>query len=134
MHPHYVFGYWRRQHNKPLDLSTTLLTYCYIGETYRAVGERISEHLKDIEFKRYGKSEVAYHFNQPGCTDINNIKVYILEFVYEHPESKELDPKTSNDYSSRNEHNGKSLWLNHWEDPRELVLIKPKASSFFPPH
>ena len=60
----------------------------YIGETYRSVGERVSEHLKDIEHKRYGKSEVAYHFNQAGCTDIQNIKVYILDFVYEHPESK----------------------------------------------
>ena len=58
----------------------------YIGETKRDL--HFTEHLKDIEFKRYGKSEVAYHFNRPGHNRMDDVKVYILEFVYEHPESK----------------------------------------------
>ena len=48
----------------------------------------MTEHLKDIEFKRYKKSEVAYHFNQPGHGRMDDVKIYVLEFVYEHPLSK----------------------------------------------
>ena len=50
--------------------------------------ERIKEHLADILHKRYDKSEVAYHFNQPGHKGKADVKVYILEFIFDHPLSK----------------------------------------------
>ena len=60
----------------------------YIGETKRTLHERIKEHIADIAHRRYEKSEVAYHFNRPGHKRKEDVKVYILEFVYEHPASK----------------------------------------------
>ena len=60
----------------------------YIGETQRTLQERISEHIADVEHKRYEKSEVAFHFNKPGHKKDKDMKVYILEFIYEHPLSK----------------------------------------------
>ena len=60
----------------------------YVGETYRDVGIRISEHDGDIRHKRYENSEVAYHFNQDGHSGPKDMRVYILDFIYEHPQSK----------------------------------------------
>ena len=60
----------------------------YVGETQRTLQDRISEHIGDVEHKRYEKSEVAYHFNRPGHKKDKDMKVYILEFIYEHPLSK----------------------------------------------
>ena len=60
----------------------------YVGETYRDIKFRIKEHIGDIDHKRYDKSEVAYHFNRPDHNKHHDMKVYILDFIYEHPESK----------------------------------------------
>ena len=60
----------------------------YVGETYRDIKFRIKEHIGDMDHKRYDKSEVAYHFNRPDHNKHHDMKVYILDFIYEHPESK----------------------------------------------
>ena len=33
-------------------------------------------------------SDVPYHFNSAGHCGTNDMKVYILDFIYEHPDSK----------------------------------------------
>ena len=86
-----------RETKKNIVCSSSNVIYCieckccgkrYVGETKRTLQKRITEHIKDIEHKRYGKSEVAYHFNKPGHKQDKDMKVYILEFIYEHPDSK----------------------------------------------
>ena len=58
----------------------------YVGQTKRKIKERIREHLYYTKKQIY-KSDVPYHFNGTICTT-QNMKVHIVDFIYEHPDSK----------------------------------------------
>ena len=58
----------------------------YVGQTKRKIKDRLREHLYNIK-KEVHPSDVSYHFNLEGH-GIENLEVYIVDFIYDHPESK----------------------------------------------
>ena len=59
----------------------------YVGQTKRKIKERIREHMYHIKKKIYN-SDVAYHFNTATHCGTNDLKIHIVDFIYDHPESK----------------------------------------------
>ena len=60
----------------------------YIGQTKRMIKERIGEQLGCIK-RNKGKNEVYKHFNSAGHTGRDDVSVYILDFIFRHPASRE---------------------------------------------
>ena len=58
----------------------------YVGQTKRKIKDRLREHIYGIKNQKEG--DVSYHFNTNGHRGTKDMKVYILDFIYEHPESK----------------------------------------------
>ena len=58
----------------------------YIGQTKRKIKERLREHIYHIN-RKHATSDVTHHFNLEGH-GIDNLKVHIVDFIYEHPDSK----------------------------------------------
>ena len=58
----------------------------YVGQTKRKIKDRIREHLYYTNKKLY-KSDVPCHFNSKDG-NIDNRKIHIVDFIYQHPESK----------------------------------------------
>ena len=84
------------------------------GYPQRKIHIRIKEHLADIDHRRYEKSEVAYHFNKPGHKRMDDVKVYTLDFVYVHPESKRANQlRKSIEFS----------WIQHFKTAAPMGMI-----------
>ena len=60
----------------------------YIGQTKRKIKDRLREHIYHTQ-KKHNTTDVNYHFNLVGH-GIDQMKVHIVDFIYEHPESKWL--------------------------------------------
>ena len=82
------------KHN--ITCNSSNLIYCikckkcnmqYVGQTKRKIKERTREHMYHTTKGIYN-SDVPYHFNSEGHFGTNDMKVYILDFIYEHPDSK----------------------------------------------
>ena len=58
----------------------------YVGQTKRKIKERLREHLYNI--KKDNKTDMSYHFNTNQHKGECDMKVYILDFIYEAPDSK----------------------------------------------
>ena len=58
----------------------------YVGQTKRKIKERIREHLLTIK-KNHGRNDVTTHFNLCDHHGIEDVQVYILVFIYRHPDS-----------------------------------------------
>ena len=58
----------------------------YVGQTKRKIKDRLREHIYGI--KNQKDTDISYHFNRNGHEGKKDMKVYILEFIYTHPESK----------------------------------------------
>ena len=58
----------------------------YVGQTLRMMKERIGEHLSHIQKKRW-KNDVPVHFNLDGHHGENDVRVYILDYIFCHPRS-----------------------------------------------
>ena len=69
--------------------SSNLKTYNiqYVGQTKRKIKDRMREHMYHTTKGIYN-SDVPYHFNSDKHCGIDDMKVYILDFIYEHPDSK----------------------------------------------
>ena len=59
----------------------------YVGQTKRKIKDRMREHMYHTTKGIYN-SDVPYHFNSDKHCGIDDMKVYILDFIYEHPDSK----------------------------------------------
>ena len=59
----------------------------YIGQTKRKIKERIREHMYHITKKIY-ISDVAYHFNTVNHCGHSDMRIHIVDYIYEHPNSK----------------------------------------------
>ena len=73
----------------------TNLIYCieciscgkhYIGQTKRRLMDRLMEHYRNIRQDR-GTHIVGRHFNKPGHKGLNDLNIYVLDFIRAHPES-----------------------------------------------
>ena len=80
---------------KEITCNSSNLIYCiectkcdkkYVGQTKRKVKDRLREHIYGI--KKNKESDISYHFNTNGHHGIRDMKVYILDFIHAHPESK----------------------------------------------
>ena len=58
----------------------------HVGQTKRKIKGRLREHIYGI--KNQKDSDISYHFNTNGHHGIHDMKVYILDFIHAHPESK----------------------------------------------
>ena len=58
----------------------------YIGQTKRRIKDRMREHLYNIN-KKQG-SDVASHFNQPDHKGIEDVEIFVMDYIYKHPKSK----------------------------------------------
>ena len=87
----------KRQFNtkRNITCNSSNLIYCiectkcnkkYVGQTKRKIKERLREHIYGI--KKQKETDVSYHFNTNGHHGIHDMKVYILDFIHAHPESK----------------------------------------------
>ena len=77
------------KHNKICNSSNVI--YCiectrcqkkYVGQTKRKIKDRLRTHIW------HKNTDIAYHFNTNEHKGKHDMKVYILDFIYEHPESK----------------------------------------------
>ena len=59
----------------------------YVGQTKRKIKDRMREHMYHTNKGIY-HSDVPYHFNSDNHCGTDDMKVYILDFIYEHPDSK----------------------------------------------
>ena len=59
----------------------------YVGQTKRKLKERIREHIYHVQ-KSTNISDVSYHFNHNEHCGMKDMRVYILDFIYAHPDSK----------------------------------------------
>ena len=59
----------------------------YVGQTKRKIKDRLREHIYHTG-KNTQCSDVPYHFNLEGHSIERDMKVHIIDFIYEHPESK----------------------------------------------
>ena len=57
----------------------------YIGQIKRRIKDRMREHFYSV--KKQKESDVAYHFNSKGHNGVSDMKFYIVDFIYKHPES-----------------------------------------------
>ena len=57
----------------------------YVGQTKIKIKERLREHIYGIKTQK--ETDVSYHFNTEGHRGRHDMKVYILDFIYCHPES-----------------------------------------------
>ena len=80
---------------KDITCNSSNVIYCieckrcnlkYVGQTKRRIKDRIREHFYSINHKK--GSDVAYHFNQKDHNGIHYIKIYIVDFIFKHPDSK----------------------------------------------
>ena len=80
---------------KKITCRSSNLVYClhcnacgkeYVGQTKRRLVERLSEHFPNIRQNRDAHI-VGRHYNLPGHSGIQNMSVYILEFVSAPPDS-----------------------------------------------
>ena len=80
------------KHN--ITCNSSNLIYCiectkcqhkYVGQTKRKIKDRMREHLYGI--KKQKDTDVSYHFNTNGHKGKHDMKVYILDFIFAHPES-----------------------------------------------
>ena len=58
----------------------------YVGQTKRKIKERVREHIYHTN-KGILSSDVPHHFSGKTCSP-NDMMVHILDFTYEHPDSK----------------------------------------------
>ena len=58
----------------------------YVGQTKRRIKDRMREHFYNIN-KKSG-SDVAQHFNDENHKGIDDVQVYILDYIYKHPDSQ----------------------------------------------
>ena len=58
----------------------------YVGQTKRKIKDRLREHIYGV--KNQKDTDISYHFNTNGHSGKHDMKVYILDFIYTHPESK----------------------------------------------
>ena len=82
------------KHN--ITCNSSNLIYCieckkcnkqYVGQTKRKIKDRIREHIYHTK-KDTNSSDVPYHFNSNGHCGEQDMTIHILDFIYEHPESK----------------------------------------------
>ena len=80
---------------KDITCNSSNVIYCieckrcnlkYVGQTKRRIKDRIREHFYSINHKK--GSDIAYHFNQKDHSGIHDIKIYIVDFIFKHPDSK----------------------------------------------
>ena len=73
----------------------TNLIYCiecvscgkhYVGQTKRRLMDRLMEHFRNIRQDR-GTHIVGRHFNTPGHNGLNDLNIFVLDFIRAHPES-----------------------------------------------
>ena len=94
-------GQVKTHHNKTyptkhnITCNSSNLIYCiectecnikYVGQTKRKIKDRIREHIHSVK-KNNLTSDVPYHFNLEGH-NIDKMRVHIVDFIYEHPDSK----------------------------------------------
>ena len=79
---------------KNVTCNSSNLIYCiectkcnkrYVGQTKRKIKDRLREHMYSVKTNK--DTDVAYHFNTLNHS-VDDMKVYILDFIYSHPESK----------------------------------------------
>ena len=58
----------------------------YVGQTKRSLRERIGEHFTSIR-KHKKHLVVGRHYNSKGHTGVNNVKIFILDFVKTSPKA-----------------------------------------------
>ena len=58
----------------------------YVGQTKRKIKDRVREHLYGIKTQK--DTDVSYHFNTNGHRGKRDMKVYIIDFIHAHPESR----------------------------------------------
>ena len=59
----------------------------YVGQTKCKIKDRMREHMYHINKKIYN-SDVAYHFNTANHCGTPDMKIHIVDIIYEHPDSK----------------------------------------------
>ena len=58
----------------------------YVGQTKRKIKDRMREHMYNVTRKK--NNDVSHHFNMEHHKGVENMKFYILDYIYKHPESK----------------------------------------------
>ena len=78
-----------------ITCNTSNVVYCieckkcnkrYVGQTKRKIKDRLRENIYGIKTDK--DIDIAYHFNRNGHKGKEEMRVYILDFTYTHPESK----------------------------------------------
>ena len=59
----------------------------YVGQTKRKIKDRLREHIYHIK-KNSATSDIPHHFNHGLHCGEEDVKVYIVDFIYDHPKSK----------------------------------------------
>ena len=60
----------------------------YVGQTKRRLMDRFQRHYY-LTTRNDKYNDIATHFNTPEHTGINDMRIYILDFIHLHPESTE---------------------------------------------
>ena len=80
---------------KNVSCKSSNLIYCitcvhcgmqYVGQTKLRLMDRFGHHFTSIQ-RNDGKNDVCKHFNQPGHSGIQDLKLYILDFIHAAPNS-----------------------------------------------
>ena len=79
-------------HNLVYALYCKVCTKVYVGQTKRSLRERIGEHFTSIRRKKK-HLVVGGHCNSAGHTGIENVMVYILDFVKTPPSASTLEKR-----------------------------------------
>ena len=59
----------------------------YVGQTKRRIMDRLMEHFRSIR-QRCDTLIVSRHFNSAGHNGVEDVEIYILEFIHTHPNSE----------------------------------------------
>ena len=59
----------------------------YIGQTSTTIKERFKNHFGQIKNKSQ-ETEVSRHFTQKGHHGLDDVEIYVLDYIYKHPKSQ----------------------------------------------
>ena len=59
----------------------------YVGQTLNTLQQRFQEHFEDVQ-KATVEKDIGRHFNLADHQGSKNMKIFILDFIYEHPRTK----------------------------------------------
>lgn len=89
------------------DCTSRNVVYCltcrvcnihYVGETGRRLGDRITEHMRDIDNDR--GVPISDHFNLPGHTGRSDLQVSVLKHCYNTQQRKATERRFIREYST----------------------------------